>query len=351
MANRWSTQFFGTLEKKPFQLSCNFVVDPTNQNGLGISSLKGPGIANVFMHTTASFAGDVASGSAVVTNISSTANLVVGTKISGTGIPAGTLIQSIDSATQITMSKNGSASNSGVTISIVANGSPNPASGLIIVNFQDNYNKYLFGTSQVLAPNTGGTINISTGSSLTLGACYVITAVGSTTTAQWQAVGVPVGIVPAVGVSFIAIATSGSGTGTVKAPGTSGLTKIEIAGSPNSTIISQAATVLGFSSGAYMILQALGPTLTMNSYTPAGTVAAGSIAVTSGTAGNAVTLNAGTTLEATGGGTIAVTSGAFTGTPAVLTGSLTYGLVAPTAASIINLSFFLSNSSITVQGQ
>src|ERR1700731_2634369 len=40
-------------EAYPILLSCNFVVDSTNGNGLGIRSLKGSGIANVFKHTSA----------------------------------------------------------------------------------------------------------------------------------------------------------------------------------------------------------------------------------------------------------------------------------------------------------
>lgn len=224
MANRWSTQFFGTLEKKPFQIACNFVVDSTNGNGLGIRSLKGPGIANVFMHTSAT----------------------------------------------------------------VAVGNPNPLAGYIMVQFQDNYNRYLFGTAGFVSPLSGSNISISTGSSLTLGTPYVIVSLGTTTAVQWNAVGMPVGIVPAVGVAFIAKATSGTGSGIVQSASVSGITSVEVIGDPNKTVTSQAATVLGFSSGAYMLLQCLN----------------GSGAVT-----------------------------------------------APANGSVIGLSFFMSNSSITVQGQ
>ncbi len=52
MANRLYTRSFNTKHAKPVLLDCNFVVDSTNGNGLGIRSLKGPGIQNVFMHTT-----------------------------------------------------------------------------------------------------------------------------------------------------------------------------------------------------------------------------------------------------------------------------------------------------------
>jgi hypothetical protein len=62
------------------------------------------------------FTGDTTNTSAVVANVSSTTGLYVGQAISGTGIPAGTRIQSIDSATQITMTANATATNATVTI-------------------------------------------------------------------------------------------------------------------------------------------------------------------------------------------------------------------------------------------
>src|SRR5580698_6870056 len=40
-------------EGYPVLVNCNFVVDVSNGNGLGIRNLKGAGVPNVFMHTTA----------------------------------------------------------------------------------------------------------------------------------------------------------------------------------------------------------------------------------------------------------------------------------------------------------
>jgi len=259
MANRWFTQFFGSLEKKPVILSCDFIVDSTNGNGLGLRSLKGPGIANVYMKSSATFTADTHT-TATLDNISSTSGLAVGMPVYGSGIPVGAKIASIVSATAITISPAATATASGVTITYAAVGSPDPGTGLIFVQFQDNYYRYLFGTGGCVSPSTGGAINISTGSSLTVGTAYIIASVGTTTTAQWQAVGVPVGVTPAVGVSFIAQATSGTGTGTVVAVGVSGITTFEVIGDPNLSLTSSAATVLGVSSGAYMIIQALGAT-------------------------------------------------------------------------------------------
>lgn len=55
MANRTFQNFghFYAPHTMPVLLDCNFVVDSTNANGLGISSLKGPGISAVYMHSTA----------------------------------------------------------------------------------------------------------------------------------------------------------------------------------------------------------------------------------------------------------------------------------------------------------
>lgn len=292
MANRWSTQFFATLEKKPFQLACNFIVDPTNGNGLGVRSLKGPGIANAYMHTTASFSGTTHTNT-TIDGIGSTAGFLVGAKLSGTGIAAGTVITAILSATSIQVTPATTASAT-VTISYVDPGNPNPAAGIIVVQFQDNYNRYLFGTSGFVSPLSGSNISISTAASLTLGAAYVIVSVGTTTAAQWNTVGVPVGIIPAVGVSFIAKATAGTGTGVVQVPTKSGITDVEVIGDPNTTITSQAATVLGVTSGSYIMMQCLG-----------------------------ATSSSVTTLIPT----------------------------APATGSVVGLSFFMSNSFITVQGQ
>lgn len=67
----------------PVLLDCNFVVDSSNGNGLGIRSLKGPGISAVYMHTS----------------------------------------------------------------STPAAGSPNPAAGTIVVQLSDSYNRYFSGFS------------------------------------------------------------------------------------------------------------------------------------------------------------------------------------------------------------
>lgn len=106
---------------RPVLIDCNFIVDASNGNGLGIRSLKGAGVQNVFMHTSAS---------------------------PGLG----------------------------------ANGylNPNPAAGYALIQLQNNYNRYCGGFSGFVSPTTGGTIAIN-GSALTIGSPYVIASVGHAT--------------------------------------------------------------------------------------------------------------------------------------------------------------------------
>lgn len=191
MANRWFTQFFYTLHKKPVLLDCNFVVDSTNGNGLGIRSLKGPGIQSVYMHTSAT--------------------------------PAA--------------------------------GNPNPALGIILVKFQDCYNRYYAGFSGQVAALTGSNVTATVAN-----VANVITSLGTATLAQWQAVGFPTGFTPAVGAAFIATSTAtigGSATIQLSATHGSGIDHIEVIGDPNQTITSPGV------GGGYMILQCYnGGTLT-----------------------------------------------------------------------------------------
>lgn len=257
MANRWLTQFVGSLHKKPAIIDCNFTVDSTNGNGFGARSLKGAGVGAVYMHTTASFTGNTHTSTTIDGISGGTSSFQIGAQLSGSGLATGTLIATIPSSTSITINFPTTTTVSGDTISYVAPGSPNPASGLIYVNFQDNWNYYYWGTAGFVSPLSGTPISISTGSSLTVGSAYTIVSIGTTTTAQWVAVGLPIGTVPVIGATFIASATSGAGTGVVETSTSSGIDHIEVLGDPNTTITSNAATIFGTSSGSYMILQCL----------------------------------------------------------------------------------------------
>jgi hypothetical protein len=65
---------------------------------------------------TQTVTGDTTNTLPTVTNVSSTTNLYSGMAVTGTGIPAGTRILTVDSATQFTMTANATATNAGITI-------------------------------------------------------------------------------------------------------------------------------------------------------------------------------------------------------------------------------------------
>jgi hypothetical protein len=155
---------------KPVTVWCNFIVDSTNGNGLGVRSIKSNGyIDNVFMKTTAT-----------------------------------------------------PGTNAGIT-------NPNPAAGYALIQFKNNFNFYLGGFTGFIKP----TINNTT-TALVAGNPYVITTLGTTTTAQWLSYGVFQGMTPAVGMSFISKVTASiSGTGKVGQPGAQTTVSVGIVGDPN----------------------------------------------------------------------------------------------------------------------
>lgn len=165
------------MHVKPVLIDCNFVVDSTNGNGLGIRNLKGPMVNNIFMHTSAT-----------------------------------------------------PGANNGMT-------NPNPSTGVIVVQLQDNFNRYFGGFSGQVMALGGGTATIVAGSP------YVITALGTTTAAQWVTAGVPASMLtngaglPNIGLAFIA-ATSETipGAPTVNPPVASGIDHIEVIGDANQSI-------------------------------------------------------------------------------------------------------------------
>jgi hypothetical protein len=178
---------------QPVEIDCNFIVDNTNGNGLGVRSIKSNGyIQNVFMHTTAT---------------------------PGMGM-------------------------GGIT-------NPNPPAGYCLVQFKNNFNVYLGGYSGFIPPLASTSLT-----STTAGSPYVITSLGTTTLAQFEAAGLPKGLTPTVGQSFIATA-SGSlgGTGTLGAPGVPTVNQVCVVGDPNQSIANSSIAQNG---GAYVLLQFLG---------------------------------------------------------------------------------------------
>lgn len=168
LKNQFGEQSNNAVIGGSFSIPCNFIVDSTNGNGLGIRSLKGPAIASVFM------------------------------------------------STQVTP----------------APGNPQPAAGIILINFVNPYSYYVGGYAGMVRPLSGTVVLVTAG--LVVGVPYVITTVGTTTPAQWQALGFPVGYTPAVGASFIATTvTPGVGTGAVESTATTGVSHFEVLGNPN----------------------------------------------------------------------------------------------------------------------
>lgn len=308
----------------PQDTNVTFTVTPTN--GLGVTSVKSNGyVRNVFMHTSTT-----------------------------------------------------PAANQGYT-------NPNPLAGFALIQFYNNFNYYLNGLAQFRSPVTGS-IKIDN-SALTAGQAYIISTLGNSTTAQWQAVGLPVGVTPAVGVSFIATAVgAGANTSTsrVSTPTSSGIYGVEVVGVPD-TMYSSTITTNG---GAWLLLQFLVPTFTAGAYTPAGTINAQTFTgsaldththnftVIGGQAGsttndianyagpligkqeatNATYLGAN---SATNGGVVAVSGGTpagtvqqatFTGSAGSLTGTLALGVAAPATGTIIGLKFSYDASSVTIDG-
>lgn len=183
----------------PVLLDCNFVVDSTNGNGLGIRSLKGPMVQNVFMHTTT-------------------------TPGAGNSNPA---------TPNITVTN------------------PNPTAGTIVIQLQDNYNRSLSGFDSKVSPVSGTPLT-----STTINVPVIIVSLGTATTAQWQAKGLPVGITPAVGVAFVPSASGtigGSAAVEIAAAAGTGVACIETLGDPNLTLSPDPTQPQGF--GAQIILQ------------------------------------------------------------------------------------------------
>lgn len=179
---------------KPYLLNLNFAVDSTNGNGLGIRSLKSNGWCRNVFMHTSATPG------------------------MGDGFT-----------------------------------NPNPAVGYALIQFKQNFNYYLGGFTGFVSPSTGSTLTSTTQHN-----AYVIASLGTTTLAQWVAAGLPPGITPNVGASFIAIATGSiGGTGTVIAAGVSGITSVEVVGDPNQSI---ANSNIASNGGAWVLVQFLGAT-------------------------------------------------------------------------------------------
>jgi hypothetical protein len=134
---------------------------------------------------------------------------------------------------------------------------PDPAAGTIVLQLQDSFNR-CFNHAAVRANILSGSDVKIDDSAMTAGVAYTISVLGDATAAKWRAIGVPAGVTPAVGVSFIAANNGGAGdalTSRVQASATtSNCLSIEMVGSvqqPNQ--INPNIAAQGF--GAQLIFQ------------------------------------------------------------------------------------------------
>ena len=132
---------------------------------------------------------------------------------------------------------------------------PNPVPGIIWVQLADNYARSINGIMSMVSPLDPANITVlERDSALVVGQPYVIVLVGTTTAAEWHLMGVPAGVTPAVGVSFIALITgTGAGSGLVRSPLVSGIDHMEIIGDPNVSFGPQGVP----NQGAWIMLQCL----------------------------------------------------------------------------------------------
>ena len=227
---------------------------------------------------------------------------------------------------------------------------PNPAAGFAIIQLQDNFHGYYFGGAQIQSPLSGAEISISGVGALTVGQVYVITTVGTSTAANWRSMGLPAGIVPAVGVAFVASATgSGTGTGKVKinAAAGSGIVAVDVVGDPSVSIVANSSNVPGVN-GSYMILRFLG-LAAMGTHAHDLLIKGGQAATTTNELGHYATdiLGKEAATDATILGSASATKG---GVLAVSAGTPSLVAAAPAAGSIVRASFVFSNSRIQNNG-
>lgn len=176
---------------QPVKIDLNFVVDSANGNGLGIRSLK----SNGYVH-----------------------NVFMHTSASP-GTNNGQL-------------------------------NPNPIAGYCLIQLKSNYRYYLGGFDGFVSPVSGTPLTSTTNHR-----AYIIVSLGTASLAQWQAAGVPKGLTPAVGLSFIATATGTiGGSAAVEEPSASGIASTEVVGDPNQSISNSNLAANG---GAYLLVQFL----------------------------------------------------------------------------------------------
>lgn len=242
---------------------------------------------------------------------------------------------------------------------------PNPPAGYACINFANNFNYFLGMRAHVSAPATN-----TSQTSVTANNVYVITALGTATLAQWQAVGLPAGLTPTVGQTFVATASQAiGGSATVGDPGITNVGSISVVGDPNQMI---ANSNLSANGGAQLVLLFAATTVSGTVSAPIFTGSAlanhthtlnlknAAVAddpttrVNAGT--NLLGANTGSDITIAGAGANGGIANASAGTPAgtnsapTFTDTSTRAAVAPTAGSIVRLELCYDGSSVTIDG-
>ena len=183
VANRnWASNRLYSMHVAPVLIDCNFVVDSTNGNGLGIRSLKGPAVQSVFMNTSAT----------------------------------------------------------------PAPGSPNPEAGVIVVRLQDNYNRYFGGFSGQVSALGSPQATVSAGVPYVVTSLGTATAAQWKAAGFPAAYLNPATGLPLVGAAFIATASltiGGSASVAPSAAAGSNIDHVEVLGDPNQTIAPSSPSV------------------------------------------------------------------------------------------------------------
>lgn len=329
MGNNGGRQY--SFLSKPVLIDCNFIVDSTNGNGLGIRSLKGSGVQNVFMHTSATpglgannyLNPNPAAGYAMI-QLNNNYNRYCGgfygfsSQVTGSALNIDATSAALTAGVPYVITSVGHAAAGTVTVAPVADVSGSLASTWF--SLYDAYgNTFIIwfsvsgvGSAPVGVPGILVQQTISSGATAAqIGAALVLTisnlpsgiagvnsftASGTTTVtivntstnpyelpgapadgliptgftfawtvndknkADWRGVGLPSGVEPSIGASFVATATGfGKSTGQVKASGISGIASIEVIGDPNASL--NPVPVGGSPNvGGFVLVQFLAPT-------------------------------------------------------------------------------------------
>lgn len=405
-------KYYG-FQSKPVILDAKFTVSSSDSAGYGVTAVKGQGIKNIFMQSSATpavgnpFVNSTSAGYALI-ELAYNYNRVYGgpwniqAPLTGSNLAINASALTAGLPYQITVVGAGTAG--AATIAPVADVSGSLASTWF--SLYDAYgNTFIiwFSVSGVgSAPNVSGTKvqqSITTGdSAATIGTALAVTiaalpsgisgvfsftAAGTTTvtvtstgtglqfnggpadgviptgftfaltkyttnTKDWQGVGLPPGVVPKVGVGFVATAagytTGGASSGQVKALSVSGISAVEILGDPN---FSLAPIPMGGSpnSGGLILVQFLAPAFTgsaLGNHTHTLNLKNGAVVDGTTTRVNAGTnllgANTGSDIAVAGNGANGGIANASAGTPA---GSIALAPKAPADTSIVYMQFIL----------